>query len=342
MRILYYEKDWQAWDAYVARHPGGTIYHTSAWYHIITRHFKKRVFYLAAEEGGALHGVLPLVHFKSPLFGKFMVSVPYVNYGGLLADNATAEQQLIREAAALRQKLGADFVELRDVEEKDYNLPVKSHKVTFYLDLPDDPDTLMASFKAKLRSQIRRPMKDGITAEVGGMELLNDFYDVFSHNMRDLGTPVYSKGLFKTILEETPENSRIVIVRSKEGQAIGGAFVHGYKQRLEIPWASTLRAFNRLSPNMLMYWEVLRYAIEAGYKQFDFGRCSRDSGTYRFKKQWGSTEHPLYWYYILPEGEELPEINPDNPKYRMAINLWQKLPVPITKMIGPSIIKHLP
>ncbi len=249
---------------------------------------------------------------------------------------------MINEAENVREKIGAEFVELRDTEKKENDLPVKEHKVTFYLELPDDPDTLMSSFKAKLRSQIRRPMKEGITGEVGALNLLDEYYEVFSHNMRDLGTPVYSKNLFKTILQETPDNSRIVIVRTKEGKAIGGAFIHGYKQRMEIPWASTLRAYNRLSPNMLLYWEVLQYAVKAGYKVFDFGRCSRDSGTYRFKKQWGSTEIPLYWYYILPRGEKLPEINPDNPKYQMAINVWQKLPVALTRIIGPPIIKHLP
>ncbi len=342
MRITYFTDDFERWDAYVKAHEAGTIYHTSAWKSIIETHFKKDTFYIAAWERDKLKGLLPLTHFKSALFGNFIVSVPFVNYGGILADSMEAMRALAAEAEKIRAQYGADFVELRDARLLEWELPVKTQKVTFYLDLPPTEEELMASFKAKLRSQIRRPMKEGITGEVGGLELVDAFYEVFCRNMRDLGTPVYSKNFFETILRQTPENSHIVLVKSKEGQTIGGAFLHGYKERMEIPWASTLREYNRFSPNMLLYWEVLRFSIARGYKQFDFGRCSRDSGTYRFKKQWGSVEHPLYWYYLLPEGAEMPQINPDNPKYRLAISMWQKMPLALTRMIGPPIVKNLP
>ncbi|HED10480.1 MAG TPA: FemAB family PEP-CTERM system-associated protein [Caldithrix abyssi] len=342
MHVSYITENFQEWDAYVHAHEAGSLYHTSAWKKIIERHFKKETFYIAAGEQDKIVGVLPLVHFKSALFGNFIVSVPYVNYGGILADSREAMEALTAEAETIRERCGADFVELRDIRPLETHLPVKTQKVTFFLDLPESPDDLMASFKAKLRSQIRRPVKEGITGEVGGMEFLDDFYEVFCRNMRDLGTPVYSKHFFRTILEETPENSHIALVRSKEGKTIGAAFLHGYKQRMEIPWASTLREYNRFSPNMLMYWEVLRFSIEKGYKQFDFGRCSRDSGTYRFKKQWGSVEQQLYWYYVLPSGGELPQINPDNPKYKLAISMWQKMPLAFTRLLGPSIVKNLP
>lgn len=332
----------ESWNNYVDAHPDGFIYHRTEWKEIIEEHFGKRTHYLMAEEDGTVLGILPLIVFSSKLFGKQIYSVPFVNYGGMLFSTAKAEQALLTEAEKVRSAEGSDAVELRYARKTHENLAEKTQKVTFLLDLPEDEEALMKSFKAKLRSQIRRPLKENMYAKVGGLELLDAYYEIFSINMRDLGTPVYSKSFFKIILEKTPQNSHIVIVYTEEGKAIGCAFIIGYKSMMEIPWASTLRAYNKYSPNMMLYWTVLKTAIEKGYKQFDFGRCSRDTGTYRFKKQWGAIEKQLYWNYILPKGAELPQLNPDNPKYKMAINMWQKLPIFLTKIIGPQIVKSLP
>ena len=200
----------------------------------------------------------------------------------------------------------------------------------------------MKSFKAKLRSQIRRPTKDEMTGKTGGLELLDDFYNVFALNMRDLGTPVLPKDFFANILKAFPEQAFIGVVHSKEGVACAASFLIKFRDVMEIPWASSLREYNRSSPNMLLYWESMKLSINLKCKVFDFGRCSRNVGTYKFKKQWGSREHDLHWYYVLPNGEELPDISPANAKYDLAIKMWQKMPLGLTKMIGPSIIKNIP
>ena len=159
--------------------------------------------------------------------------------------------------------------------------------------------------------------------------------------MRDLGTPVYSKTFFSNILHSFPEHCQIVIVYM-ETKPVAAAFLLGYNDTLQIPWASTISDVNHLSMNMLLYWEVLKFAIENRYHYFDFGRSSKNSGTYRFKQQWGAKPKQLYWHYWLAENTELPRLNPDNPKYALAINTWKRIPVFITRLIGPPIVRNLP
>jgi len=240
----------------------------------------------------------------------------------------------------LAENLKADFIELRHIEAKRLNLVNKQHKISMFLDLPNDPEILWKNLNAKVRNQVRKAEKNNLRIEPGKIEKLDDFYQVFSINMRDLGTPVYSKRFFKNILQEF-DKSKIFIVYSKE-KPIASGMVMGLKNRLEIPWASSLREYNHLCGNMFMYWHILKYACESGYAVFDFGRCTPEESTYRFKKQWGAQPVQLNWQYWVADGNSLPEINPDNPKYKKAIKIWQKLPVGVTKLIGPQIVKYIP
>ncbi|MBN1227625.1 MAG: GNAT family N-acetyltransferase, partial [Deltaproteobacteria bacterium] len=216
----------------------------------------------------------------------------------------------------------------------------KSHKVRMLLHLPDSSDTLMKSFKAKLRSQIKKPIKEGLLSKVGGLELLDDFYKVFSINMRDLGSPVHSKKLIQNVLKEFSEKSKIVMVY-KDDQPIAGSIIIGFKDTLENPWASALRKYSRLSPNMLLYWTMLEYACDQGFQYFDFGRSSPDEGTYKFKEQWGADPTPLHWHYISLNNERASEETSEKSRFQNAIKYWQKLPVPLTKILGPMIRKHI-
>ena len=343
MKISSEQTDWHAWDAYVARHPSGTLYHLSRWRNVIEQSMRHRYHALAATEDGQIVGVLPLAYLRSWMFGRFLVSLPYFNYGGILADNPEAAKRLFAQAAELANELSARHVELRQTEPLIPDVPTKTHKVAMHLPLSADPELLWESLKPKVRNQIRKPQKAGFVARHGHDELLGDFYAVFARNMRDLGTPVYSKGFFRHILESFPENSHMVCVYLDDEQTcVAAGFVLGYRDTLEIPWASSLRSHNALSPNNLLYWEVLRYGCEHGYKAFDFGRSSKDSGTYRFKKQWGAQPVPLYWQYWLRAGDELPEINPQNARYQRRIALWQRMPVWLTRLVGPRIVRNIP
>ena len=173
------------------------------------------------------------------------------------------------------------------------------------------------------------------------LELLDDFYAVYSRNMRDLGSPVQSKSFIRNILLQFPDNSWLIVIRH-QGRPVAGAFLLGCYNTMEIPLASTIRDVNPLSMNMLLYWEVLQLAISKKFSAFDFGRSSKDAGTYRFKKQWGAKPKQLYWHYWLHEGSTLPALNVDNPRYRLVINTWKNLPVWLVNQIGPHLIRHIP
>ena len=299
-------------------------------------------YYLTARSSdGAVRGVLPLVRLNSRLFGDFMVSMPYLNYGGLLASDDAAKEALLERAQQLGEESGVSHIELRNTVAEMGALPAREDKVAMILELPESIDALGKSIGSKRRSQVRRPLREDPEIRVGGAELVDLFYAVFARNMRDLGTPVYAKSLFTAICEAFPDETKIVGITIR-GEPAAAAFLIGHAGQLEIPWASTVRDFNRISINMLLYWEVLRYAIDAGYERFDFGRSTVDAGTYRFKKQWGAEPQQLYWHYWMRDGGDLPQLNPNNPKYRMAINLWQKLPLPVANWLGPKLVRNLP
>ena len=330
------------WDSFVNEHKNGKIYHSTVWNDMVKTTFGHQIYYITLTENQKITGVLPLTDFKSLLFGRLAVSQPFVNYGGPLLSNDDQIEPLMQFLESFRVEKGFKSIEIRQGEALNTGKPCKQHKVTFFLDLPADPDELFNGFKAKLRSQIRRPMKDEMTGKTGGLELLDEFYKVFTINMRDLGTPPLPRRFFENILKTFPEEAFIGVVYAANGDAAAASFLIKYGDIMEIPWASSLREYNRSSPNMLLYWESLKLSIEKGCKRFDYGRCTPDSGTYRFKKQWGAEESPLYWYYILPEKEELPEMNPDNSKFDMFIKIWQKMPLSFTNSVGPLVIKHIP
>ncbi|MCW8855326.1 MAG: FemAB family PEP-CTERM system-associated protein [Gammaproteobacteria bacterium] len=329
-------------DEYVSKSDRASVYHLTAWCKLINDVFTHDSYYIYAEsEDNEIVGALPLVHIKSRIFGNYIVSMPYFNYGGAIGNCESIENKMMQAAINLASQLNVEHIEFRDTDDRCDLFPVRNDKVNMILELPDSPELLGKMIGAKKRSQIKRPQKEGVKSIVGGVELLDDFYFVFSVNMRDLGTPVYSKRFFLEIMKMFPDQTNIVILKLKE-KPISAAFLIGHKEQLEIPWASTIKEYNKFSPNMFLYWEVLKMAIEKGYKKFDFGRSTINSGTYRFKKQWGAIPKQLYWHYWLAEGEDIPQLTPGNSKYRLAIKVWQNLPTLITNFIGPSIIKNLP
>ncbi|MGE3539929.1 MAG: FemAB family XrtA/PEP-CTERM system-associated protein [Candidatus Tectimicrobiota bacterium] len=330
------------WDSLVARHPQGSVYHLAVWRHILATAFGKRWYLMTAWQDGELRAGLPFVHMQSWMFGNFLVSMPYVNYGGLLTEDTTLAEPLLQETIALGRQLGAQHLELRHLAHYYPQLPVRQEKVSMWLQLPGSAQELMDSFKAKLRSQIRKGEKNQLGVRIGTVELLEDFYAVFAHNMRDLGTPVYGKAIFRLILEAFPDTARLVVVTGAGQHPLAAGFLLGYRDRMEIPWASSLRAYNHLQSNMWLYWHCLRYACEQGYRLFDFGRCTVGEATFKFKEQWGAQPVQHYWHYHIEGQQQLPALNPQNPKLRLAIQLWQHLPVSLTRLVGPTIVKHLP
>lgn len=333
-------QDEAAWNAYVEGHPDACGYHLWRWRAIFEDVFGHRTHYAAAMRGGRIAGVLPLVLFDSRVFGRFVVSLPFVNYGGVVADDDEAADGLVAYAGTYTRQHGASHLELRHDRRRFPALAPKAHKVAMTLALPAAAETLWAALDRKVRNQVRKAEKSGLTTEVGGRERVRDFYHVFCRNMRDLGTPVYSWRLFEAVLDAFPDRARIVVVRH-EGAPVAAGLTWRWRSRTEVPWASSLREFNTMSPNNLLYWTILQQAIAGGSTVMDFGRSTPHEGTFHFKKQWGAAPSPLCWEYDIAAGA-LPDQSPKNPKFRLAIQAWQRLPLSVANLLGPRIVRSIP
>lgn len=338
----YTEADRERWDRYVARSSHATLYHTSAWRSILEETFGSRYHaWLAEDEGGDVRGILPVVHQRSFLFGNYAISLPHSSYGGVCADTAEHERALVEAAIEWARREGATSVLFRQRSPAACDLPYQDHKHSLHLDLGGGADALWRRFDARLRSQIRRPGKDGFNARMGGLEDLDRFYRVFSTNMRDLGTPVFPRTLFQHVLERFAGAARLCLVE-REGAPAAAALLLGHGDTLEVPWASSLREHKRSAPNMLLYWTAIQFAAEHGYARLDMGRSTIDSGTYRFKLQWGATAKPQLWYYWRARPGHAPDLAPDNPRFSLAIACWRRLPLPVANALGPVLVKRLP
>lgn len=340
--VQLYNEDQSVWDAFVASRPESTNYHRYGWRRVLEKSFGHRAMYLAARnDRNEICGVLPCIQLKSRLFGTFLVSLPFFNYGGLLCDETSTAAALLRTSRRMLEGSGSAHVELRHLARCDDIAATRQHKVTMILDLATDEEEQWRRLDPKVRNQVRKALKSGLVTMVGGLELLDGFYEVFSRNMRDLGTPVYGRDFFRNVLEEFPDSTRLLSV-TLQGRTVASALLTWYRSTLEVPWASSIRDFRELCPNNLLYWEAIRFAIAGGAERFDFGRSTPDEGTFHFKKQWGARPVPLYWQYLLREGCGLPDLNPRNPKYRLAIQVWQRLPLMLTNLLGPHIVRCIP
>jgi FemAB-related protein (PEP-CTERM system-associated) len=362
------------WDEYVRKHVNASLFHMFGWGDAIRRTYGHATYYLmlTAYDGGgdalsrrseearrsaeSIFGVLPLVHLKHIIFGNSLVSLPFVDGGGILADCREAEDTLLSEVIRLGRKVGAATIELHherllascteisassnERSREPVMVATRSNKVRMLLALPESSEMLMNSFKSTVRNRIKKALNEGFTSSIGGVELLKDFYRVFSANMRDLGSPVHSVRLMRNVLDEFPEQARLIVVyRGMEPVASG--LLLGINKTLRNPWVSSLKKYAPLSPNMLLYLRMLEYACDHGYQAFDFGRSSPGEGTYVFKEKWGAVPVPLHWHYIALDGK-LP--NPESSgkeRFEKATHYWKKLPLIVTKIVGPHIRKHI-
>lgn len=337
-----YNEDGSRWDAFVNAHTDSTNYHQYGWRRVVEKSFGHRTMYLVAVDShNSICGVLPYVQMKSRMFGSFLVSLPFFNYGGMLVSEDSAAESLLSASRKMLFETGVDHIELRHLKRFDNIASTKQHKVTMLLDLKQNETEEWNALDGKVRNQVRKAQRSGLKVVIGQAELLDGFYEVFCRNMRDLGTPVYSRDFFSNMLAQFPDTSRIMSVVNG-GKTIASALMTWYKDTLEVPWASSNRDFRELCPNNILYWEAIRFAIGIGARTFDFGRSTPGEGTYNFKKQWGAIPVPLYWQYFLHNGAVLPEVNPKNPKYRLAIQAWQRLPLALSNFLGPHIVRCIP
>ena len=328
------------WDAYLACAPGATLLHDPRWGLVMREAYGNRPYYLTARRGGEVAGVLQLVLQRSLLFGTHLASLPYFDAAGTLADDGTATDALLAEAGALRSEVGAAWVELRHEALLPGDLLSRDDKLTLRLPLPSDADALWESFKPKVRNQVRKAEREDLLLHGSGEATLDEFHAVYCRTMRDLGSPPHSRRFFEIIHAHFGDAVRLFAVREGE-TTLAASFTLTDATAMRVPWAAADWRFRQRNANMLLYWGMLKDACEGGAPCFDFGRSTRDSGTHRFKKQWGAEEVPLCWQYLMAEGRNPPEIDPDSLKYRFLVGAWRRLPVFAARLIGPRIIRKL-
>ena len=332
--------DREAWENYVQHSRKATICHQFQWCTIIEQAYGHRAFYLMARHAGTVVGILPLVLVQAPLLGTSLTSMPFLDYGGPCADTDEIARQLLSYALRLGCKHKARTVELRQVEPPTQPGSLRLDKVSMILDLSAGAESVWRSLPPKVRNQVRKAEKSGLTENMGGGDLLDEFYHVFAVNMRDLGSPVHDRAFFAALFAEFGERARLLVVRDG-ARTVGGLVCLAFKETLLVPWASSLRQYFSKCPNNLLYWRAIEYGYALGCRQFDFGRSSIGSGTYDFKRQWGAEPRQLYWQVLTQNGGHELSVSASNPKYRAILAVWRRLPLTVTTMVGPRIRKYL-
>lgn len=329
------------WVRYMSANSASTPAHLLEWRSVISDTFPYESVYLIATRSGSVCGVLPAFFIRSALLGRHLISMPYLNSGGICADDKQAALALINAAQNIVRENRARHLEMRCLYPPLQGVLAREHKVRLVMDLPESPDDLWNSFRSEIRNRVKCAQKSGLTVEFG-CSCVDDFYSVFSSNMRDLGVPVHPKIFFEAVLSAFPNSSELAIVKSGN-EVIGGAILIYFRDTLEVPWISSSRSHFKLCPNNILYWEIMRRGCERGVKLFDFGRSTAGSGPAVFKMRWGARTEQLYWQYILADNGELPsDVSSSSPKFRVASAVWSRLPIKITNYLGPKLITHLP
>ena len=340
------------WQETVEALPTSTLAHAPEWLDAIRNGYGHTPLYLRGEDADGRAGVLPAFVVRRPLLGTVVSSMPFLDTGGPCAASPELAHALVAQLVREARQRGARVVELRCTERLALERPPMENKVNLALPLPADPDQLWQRVGGAIRNQIRKAERSGLTVEFGHMEFLAPFYEAFAVRMRDLGSPVHARGFLAAVLESFGPRARIALVR-KGPTPVGGLVALAHKDSLVIPWATCLKEYFALCPNMLMYWETLRAACREGFRRFDFGRSSRNSGTYQFKRQWGAHEEPTFWY-TLPLAPRRPDVTaahvsphasadaPHNGHGKdLVVKAWQRLPLSLTRWLGPRLRRYL-
>lgn len=331
--------DEKKWDEYVLKHPESTFYHQISWKNIVQNSYGHIPYYLLAKEGDKIKGVFPLFLMKNLIFGTKLVSVPFAPYGGAISDNSAIEDLLIGYGRKITDEISANYMELRNNVSKNLGLPCSDKYLTMILKLDKDPQLVwQRDFNNKIRNAAKKSLKSELEVSDSNVE---DFYELYSKNMRDLGSPSHSKEFFNNVILESGKLAEIISV-SHRGKPVSAAILLYFKDTVISGWAASDRIYNKLNPNNLLYWTAIKQACENGYQYFDFGRSIYDSGTYNFKKPWGVTSCKLQYAYYLKKSKIVPDTSQSNMKRKKFAKVWSKMPLSLTNYIGPKLRGEFP
>ena len=332
------EGNFARWDAFVQEAPEATFFHRAGWKTVLERAFGHPTHYLYAERDGRIEGILPLARVKSLLFGDSLISVPFCVYGGIVAQTDEAAEQLRQAACEHAQHLGVDALELRNLKPSGTGWPGKDLYVTFRKEIDPDPEANLKAIPRKQRAMVRKGIKAGLQSEEdNGSERL---YRVYSESVRNLGTPVFPAKYFRILREVFGADCRVLMV-THEGQDIAGVMSFYFRDEVLPYYGGSVSLARALKGNDFMYWELMRRSAEEGIRVFDYGRSKEGTGSYSFKKNWGFIPEPLHYEYFLVKAQQVPEVNPMNPKYQLFIRAWKKLPLPVANFVGPFLARSL-
>lgn len=337
-------KDYERWDEYTFNHPDSTFFHLSGWKKVIEASFKHTSYYLIAEHDGMIKGIFPLFHVKSFLFGSSLVSIPVIICGGICADDTEVHSALLDEGKKLAKRLNVKYLEMKNTKKNDgednKDLHTKDLYFNFKKTISKDLKENLDAIPRKQRRMIKVSQKNDFQSTIG-RDHLAEFYNIFAGSYRDLGTPVFSLNYLRNIMDIFDESCKILSVWH-DNRMVAAVMTFFFKETVIPYYSGAVKEYYKRAVSDYMYWELMKYSCENGYRVFDFGRSKKGTGPYNFKRHWGFEPEPLPYQYYLVRDKEVPNLNPTNPKFSTFISIWKKLPVPITKILGPQIVKLIP
>jgi FemAB-related protein (PEP-CTERM system-associated) len=335
------ESDIPLWDKFVLGHPFGSPFHLMAWKRTIEETFRYRPFYLLAIGESGIRGVLPLFLVKNAIIGKAVISTPFAVYGGILANSTSDVAELHERAVALGKRLGVDYVEFRNAHrEQCATTPNVDRYVSFTQPLVPDENALLEALPKKTRNMVRKSLKQPFEMRYRSQDL-EKFETLYAKSMRRLGTPCFPMKYFANLARNFGD---MIDVREVwlNGKPMAASLNFMYKDDMHIYYAAADAEYNHLSPNTFMYFDHLRWAGAHGLKTFDFGRCKRNTGVFEFKRHWNTTMRELPYEVVLIKRKELPNFSPVNSKFQLAIKVWRRVPLWLTRLLGPRLIRLFP
>ncbi len=339
MKVRLLEQvDVDSWQRYVNSHPGATLYHDIGWKRAVEGSYGHKPYYLLAEEAGRIRGVLPMFLVRSVSLKKRLISVPFAPYGGILADNVATSDLLAGEAIKLAHTLGARYCELRDIQANNLYPGYKpvSYYVTDVVDLSPGMDRLWDGVNKNVKRKVNKGVKSGLTFRVGqDSDAVSGFYDLYAHTMSRLGTPVHGKAFFLNIQKHLPVYVANV---EYEGKIISSLYLLRHKDTMIYGWGASRQEYLKLSANAFNYWNSMCFSHGLGLAKYDFGRSLVGSGNYHFKEGWGAVEVPLTYHYYPPANAA----EPPQSQYGKLATVWSRLPVGLSRLMGPELRKYVP
>jgi FemAB-related protein (PEP-CTERM system-associated) len=328
------------WLTYLGREDAADICHHPAWGNILAETFGLKTYLVVHRTKGTIQGGLPLCLCDQPFTGRAMISMPFLNYGGLLASDQKVKKTILNKCRQLINKKGIDYMELRHNGSGIGELADRTirNRISFSLNLNRSPEAIFESFKKQLRTRIRKAAKQDLTL-YQGKDRLTHFYDTFVQAMKEHGTPVLPKRFFAAVLKYLPDNAEIMIAY-KDNRPIGGKMYLKFKDKLTMTWGCFPNRYKHLLANYLLTWSLIEQFANGPVQTLDFGRSPKNSGGYAYKSNWGPDEIPISTDYIAANPNKIPNLRPENIKFKIPILIWKKMPLPLTKLIGPRLAKY--